>query len=102
MHIALSEREERYTLTSFASAVEAFVRLPEVPDYFDVVFLNVKLPLFDIGEAVRGLKSIRATAAARVAVMIVDPFELRVVPEHCEAILIPGTAEEFSRVLVRG
>ena len=100
MRMALSERGELFALTSFASAVEALQRLPEVPDYFDIVFLNVKLPLLDIGEAVRALKSIPATAAAGVAIMIVDPSEMSAVPEHCDAILMPGTAEEFSRVLV--
>ena len=101
IRIALSDLRIAHTMTRFGSAVTALEELADVTDPFDFIILNVRLPALSIDEALNGLKCLHSAAAARVAVMVVDPSEVELVPPGCDVIMMPGTPDDFRRVLTR-
>jgi hypothetical protein len=101
LRMILNESRIEHTLQEFPSAVAALDTLaaPAVRR-IDFVLINVKPPLFDVGEAVSRLSSLPALSAARFGVMILDDSELRRVPAGCKPILKPVTVESIQELLL--
>lgn len=96
---AIRESGVPHEVTSFSSAIAALDGWHTVSKEIDVMFVNVKLPLLEIAEAVASLKRLPGLSSARVAVFVVDKSEIAAVPFGCHAVLMPGDPQDVVAVL---
>lgn len=101
LRMVLAETGIPHSLREFSSSVAALAALA-APEKLpaDFVFISVKPPLLDVGEAIPRLSELPCLSAARFAVMIVDTSECGRVPEGCETLLKPVGTEEMRKMLL--
>jgi CheY-like chemotaxis protein len=100
MEMMLCDSGIPHTLRVFPTAALALTVLRQETDpTFDIVIVNVVLPMLDIGQAVAALRTLPVLSGATFAVTITAAYHREEVPPGCNALLKPVDVEQLQSLV---
>lgn len=102
IQLMLRETGLEYSLQSFSSALAALEELREAPAAVHAVILNIVLPCMEAAAATARLRELPGFTAFRCAVTVLDELDIPNVPDGCEVLVKPVSAEALKRFLLTG